>query len=559
MVHAQEGWHLELEDKEDPLIYKGVVFNEMKGVYSSPDSLLNRESQRSIFPDTTYGVDSGGDPRVIPDLSFEQFAEFHKKFYHPTNSRIYFSGDDDVMTRLEIMDSYLDEFDFSPESKPGSVIEWQKKKFTEPRREVHPYPIGEDQPETHMVNVNWLLNDERFSSLDELTLGILDHLLMGTSSSILRKSLMESGYGEALTGGGLSDELLQATFSIGMKGVKEDDVSDLEQLIVDTLEKVAKEGFEADAIAASMNTIEFQLREFNTGSYPKGLSFMLGAMSKWLYDESPTEALKFEKPLAELKESISESGSQIFQDLVQKHFIENDHRSTIQMKPSKTYEAELLKEEKDELQKIKESMSDSEIEKVIETTNKLKELQSAEDSPEDRATIPALELGDLKREVAEYPIEVTKNENDSGVTMIRHELGSTSGIAYVNLGVDLSLLSVEDIPLLPLMTRMMMETGAGEYDQVALSRRIGTYTGGLSVTTLTTAVHPDGSSQKSILEGNNLQSKLLVRGKATSDNIGELFNLMKIVLTDANFDAKSRVIEMLKETKAGMEAGIGGR
>merc|ERR1712194_834873 len=212
------------------------------------------------------------------------------------------------------------------------------------------------------------LNDERLSSLDELTLGILDHLLMGTSSSILRKSLMESGYGEAITGGGLSDELLQATFSIGMKGVKPVDVPALEKLIIETLEKVAKEGFEADAIAASMNTIEFQLREFNTGSYPKGLSFMLGAMSKWLYDESPTEALKFEKPLTELKESISESGSKIFQAMVQKLFTDNLHRTTIEMKPSKTYEAELLKEEQDELEKIKESMSDTEIQKVIDTT-----------------------------------------------------------------------------------------------------------------------------------------------------------------------------------------------
>ena len=559
MVHAQEGWHLELENKEDPLIYKGVVFNEMKGVYSSPDSLLNRESQRSMFPDTTYGVDSGGDPRVIPDLSFEQFADFHKKFYHPTNSRIYFSGDDDVMARLEIMDSYLDEFDFSPESKPGSVIEWQKKIYTEPKKEVHPYPVGEDQPETHMMTVNWLMNDESLSSFDELTMGILDHLLMGTSSSILRKTLMESGFGDAITGGGLSDELLQATFSIGMKGVKAEDVSTLEQLIIDTLEKVANEGFEFEAIASSMNTLEFQMREFNTGSYPKGLSFMLGAMSKWLYDESPTEALKFEKPLAELKEKISESGSKTFQDMVQQMLVDNLHRTTIEMTPSKTYESELLKEEKDELEKIKESMSDSEIEKVIETTKKLKELQAAEDSPEDRATIPALELGDLKREVAEYPIEETKNENDSGITVLRHELGSTSGIAYTNLAIDLSSLSVEDIPLLPLMTRLMMETGAGEYDQVSLSRRIGTYTGGLSVSTLTTAVHPEGANEGAILDGNHLQSKLLVRGKATSDNVGELFALMKLVLTEAKFDLKSRVVEMLKETKAGMEAGIGGR
>lgn len=155
MVHAQEGWHLELEDKEQPLTYKGVVYNEMKGVYSSPDSLLMRESQRSIFPDNTYSVDSGGDPVVIPELSFEQFADFHAKFYHPANSRIYFWGDDNVEERLNLMDEYLSEFDASPESKPGSQIEWQQKTITEPIWQKHPYPVGADQPETHMVMVNW--------------------------------------------------------------------------------------------------------------------------------------------------------------------------------------------------------------------------------------------------------------------------------------------------------------------------------------------------------------------------------------------------------------------
>jgi len=342
-VHAQEGWHLELETKEDPLIYKGVVYNEMKGVYSSPDSLLMRESQRSIFPDNTYGVDSGGDPTVIPELSFEQFADFHKKFYHPSNSRIYFSGDDDVYKRLELMDEYLDEFDFSPESKPSSLIAWQKKTYAEPKREVHPYPIGADQPETHMVMVNWLVNDRPLSHFEELTIGILDHLLMGTSSSILRKTLMESGLGEAITGGGLSDELLQATFSVGLKGVKKEDVDKVEQLIVDTLEKVAAEGFDDDDIASSMNTIEFQLREFNTGSFPKGLSLMLGAMSKWLYDDSPTEGLKFEEPLAELKAKIFESGSTVFKDMISELLVNNPHRTTVEMVPSRTLEAEQLK------------------------------------------------------------------------------------------------------------------------------------------------------------------------------------------------------------------------
>jgi len=195
-VHAQEGWHLELEEREAPLVYKGVVYNEMKGVYSSPDSLLNRESQRSIFPDNTYSVDSGGDPTVIPDLSYQDFCNFHAKFYHPANSRIYFSGDDDVYQRLAIMDDYLKEFGDSPDSKPGSVIHWQKKRYTEPFKIKQYYPASDGgQDKTHMVQINWLLNDKPLTPTQELTVTVLDHLLLGTTSSILRKTLMESGLG----------------------------------------------------------------------------------------------------------------------------------------------------------------------------------------------------------------------------------------------------------------------------------------------------------------------------------------------------------------------------
>jgi Zn-dependent M16 (insulinase) family peptidase len=204
MVHAQEGWHLELEEMDQPLTYKGVVYNEMKGVYSSPDSLLQREAQHSIFPHNTYGVDSGGDPVEIPNLSFEDFAAFHRKFYHPANSRIFFAGDDDVAKRLEIMDEYLQDFGPSPESKPGSVVQYQKKVYDAPKRVRKPYPAGADQEETHMLMVNWLVNDVEMTPVEEITITILDHLLMGTTSSILRKTLMESGLGDAITGGGVS-------------------------------------------------------------------------------------------------------------------------------------------------------------------------------------------------------------------------------------------------------------------------------------------------------------------------------------------------------------------
>jgi len=557
-VHAQEGWHLELEKKEDPLVYKGVVFNEMKGVYSSPDSLLNRESSRCLYPDTTYGVDSGGDPTVIPDLSFEQFRDFHGKFYHPANSRIFFSGDDDVYSRLEIMDEYLKEFDESPESKPASKIEWQKKLYSEPRRERHPYPVGGGQPELHMTSVNWLLNDEPMTSLEELTWNILDHLLMGTPSSSLYKTIMESGLGNQITGGGLSDELLQATFSVGLKGVQPGQVDDVEKLVVDTLTKISEEGFTEDDIASSLNTIEFQMREFNTGGFPKGLAWMLGSMSHWIYDNSPTEALKFEKPLAELKEMIATSGSKVFQDLIKKYLLENTHRVTVEMVPSKTLEAEQLKDEEDRLAAIKASLSDEDLDGIIKSTIELKEKQAKEDTPEDIATIPSLVLEDLTREQAEYPIEVEENANGSGITVVKHELGSTSGIAYVDVGLDLSAIPLSEVPLLSLFTRLTKEAGAGEYSDVAISRAIGTYTGGISLSMLQSSVIPEGADGSEVGDDSHMMTKLFLRGKATSDQVDKLFDFYKLLLTDAKLDSQKKAVEMLKESKSRIESSIQG-
>ncbi|KAL3783234.1 hypothetical protein HJC23_001141 [Cyclotella cryptica] len=558
MVHAQEGWHLELEELSQPLTYKGVVYNEMKGVYSSPDSLLQREAQHSIFPDNTYGVDSGGDPVEIPNLSFEQFAEFHKKFYHPANSRIFFAGDDDVAKRLEIMDEYLSDFEESPESKPGSVVEYQKKTYDAPKLVRKPYPAGADQPETHMIMVNWLVNDRELTPVEEITITILDHLLMGTSSSILRKTLMESGLGDAITGGGLMTELLQGVFSVGLKGVKPENVGKVEELVVETLKKVAEEGFSEDAVAASMNTIEFDMREFNTGSFPKGLSLMLGSMSKWIYDKSPTEALKFEEPLAELKATIAESGSKVFQDMIRDFLLENSHRTTVEMYPSKTLEEEQLSAEKEKLAKMKESMSEDDLKQIIDKTVELKKIQASEDPPEARATIPSLELEDLKREVTEYPIEVTENAANSGITLVQHELGSTSGIAYASLAVDVSGIPLEDVPLLPLFTRIMMETGAGEYDSVALSRRIGMHTGGVSVSTMITGVNKEGAPEGVIGEGEHFVSKLTISGKATSDKVDEMFSIFDLILRDAKLDSKAKIIELLKESKSRKESSVQG-
>lgn len=283
---------------------------------------------------------------------------------------------------------------------------------------------------------------------------------------------------------------------------------------------------------------------------------MLGSMTKWIYDENPTAALKFEEPLKELKQKISESGSKVFQDLLKEYIVDNKHRSTIELAPSSTLEEEQLKEEQERLAAIKDSLSEQELQEIISKTNELKELQASEDTPEERATIPSLELNDLKRETDEYPIAVSENENDSGVTVIRHEMGSTSGIAYVNFGIDLSVLPLEDVPLLPLFGRMLKETGAGEYDSVQLSQKIGTNTGGINVGIMTTAVHPEDQDQNKVSSGEQLATKLYFQGKATSEKTGDLLSLMKLMLTDARLDSKTRVVEMLRETRSRLESMV---
>jgi len=563
-VLEQEGWHLELEKKDDPLTYKGVVYNEMKGVYSSPDSLLNRESQRSLFPDNTYSVDSGGDPAHIPNLSFQQFVEFHSKYYHPSNAKIFFYGDDDVETRLKLMDNYLSEFNINEQSRPSSAVQWQPKAISTPKWEKHYFPVSdsagsEDRSEdTHMLNVNWLLNDKSLSPTEDLTLSVLNHLLLGTPQAVLYKSLMESGLGTAITGGGLSDELLQATFSIGLKGIAKENVEKVQQLILDTLKIIADEGFDKDDIAASMNTIEFRLREFNTGSFPKGLSLMLGAMAKWNYDGSPTQALKFEKPLKEVKAMISSSGSKIFQEFIDEFLLKNNHRVTVEMVPSTTLEKEQLESEKNRLANIKSSLTNDELDQIIKKTIELKEMQAAEDSAEARATIPKLALEDLKREVTEYPIQVNNNEDNSGITVIRHELASTSGIAYVNFAVDISDIPLEDIVLLPLFTRLLEEAGTHEFSDVDIGRRIGMHTGGIDVSTLIRSVRPNRVPEGQVHDGTHMITKLSFKGKATAEKAGELFQIFQLLMIDAKLDSQKKVIEMLKETKATMESRIQG-
>lgn len=543
----QEGWHYEVEGKDEPLTYKGVVFNEMKGVYSSPDAVHGRACQQALFPDNTYGVDSGGDPTVIPELTFDKFSGFHTKFYHPSNSRIYFYGDDDVPARLELLESFLEEFEALPSAPKESQVEWQKKR-SEPWELTQTYPAGADGKP--LMTVNWLINDKTLEPQEELALDVLDDLLMGTPVAPLYKTLRESGLGESVLSDGLETVLQQATYSVGMKGINDvEKIPEIEEKVLETLKEIASKGFEKSAIEASLNSLEFRLREFNTGGFPRGLSFMLGSLSSWLYDRDPMEPLRFEKPLAELRARL-DKGEPVFQDLINKYLIENGHRVTVKTLPDTKLEEEIIAKEKAELAAVRSKLSAEEIDNLVEETKLLKERQLAEDPPEKLALIPSLTMDDLDKEGRNIPIEIGE---EKGVKVLKHDL-PTNGIVYADVGLDMRVVPFDLLPLMPLFCRCLTEMGTSDLDDIALSRFIQTHTGGVYTSTSTTQKYGAGNK----VPEQEVVSNLFVRGKATYAKAGEMLEVMHKVLTDTNFDNKAKFLQMVLETKARMEGGMVG-
>jgi Zn-dependent M16 (insulinase) family peptidase len=517
--------------------------------YSSPDSLLGRATQQALFPDNTYGVDSGGDPLVIPNLTFDEFKDFHAKYYHPSNSRIFFYGDDDPMQRLVLLDAELNSFDKVPVT---SQVQFQPKNKKPERLEVM-YPVAKDSEPKHSLTVNWLLNDKHLTSYEMLALGVLDSLLLGTSSAKLRKVLTESQLGESVTGGGLSDELLQATFGVGLKGVKPADVQRVEALVMSSLADISKEGFDQSAVDAALNTLEFRLREFNTGGFPKGLSIMLGMMSHWIYDKNAADGVRFEAALAELKADLA-ANKPVFQDLLKKFIVDNEHRVTMELKPDADLEAKVVEEEVQRLQKIKETLTEEQIRDVIESTKVLKEAQAREDSPEARATLPRLDLADIDPVNRELPIAVVKDGNNGAdATILTHDL-QTSGILYADIGFDFSCLEHEDLQLLPLLTRLLMEGGTETMDEVTLQRKIGAETGGIGV-----SLFSDTKSSGGVVSGvqpSDAILYLMVRGKATTEKVPVMLDLVRDILLTANLNNQKRAVEMLRESKIRKETSV---
>jgi Zn-dependent M16 (insulinase) family peptidase len=534
----QEGWHFELDDVANPLTYKGVVFNEMKGAYSSPDDLMARTIQQSLFPKHTYGMDSGGDPRNIPDLTYENFKAFHATYYHPSNSFIFFYGNDDPDKRLKLMDGYLKPY---KKLKVKSQVPLAKP-FKSPKKVQYSYDAGQDTniKKKHYFTVNWLL-PESAEPVTSFSLQILANILIGTPASPLKKALLDSGLGEDLAGIGLENELRQPIFSTGLKGTKSADAKKIEKLIFDTLETLVRDGIDPDMIAASINTLEFRLRENNTGSFPRGIAVMLRALTTWLHDGDPFKLLAFEAPLNEIKAQLS-ADKHYFEKLIKTHLLDNVHRTALRFKPDTEIGQQFEEEEKSRLAAIRQSMSAAQLKEIVENAKKLKELQESPNSPEALATMPFLQLSDLEKQNKTIPIETIQIQD---TPVLYHDL-FTNSIVYLDLGFDLHALPKDLLPLTEIFARSLLEMGTDKEDYVKLSQRIGKSTGGIRSSAVSTTAR---GSRENV-------SKLFMRGKATMGQSNELLNILKDILLNTKFDNRERLKQIVLEEKSGLESSI---
>jgi len=535
----QEGWHYELDDPAGPLAYKGVVFNEMKGAFSSPDAVLETLAMRSLYPDTPYGVMSGGDPKHIPDLTYEQFRAFHARHYHPSNAKVFFYGDDDPTERLRLIDERLAEFsradaDFTVPLQP---------RFAAPKHLSRTYAAsledGAPEKRSAMIKVSWML-DEVTDAETALGLNLLEDVLLGSPAAPLYKALIDSGLGEGLTGAGLEESLRQPMFTVGLKGIDAADADEVEKLVDDTLGKLAADGVDPATVAAALNTLEFRLRENNTGRWPRGLIFMFRTLRSWMRARDPVLPLAFEAPLAAVKARVA--AGRYCEELIARHLVRNRHRTILLLRPDPEQGERDAREEAERLARVRAAMTNADLAKVAAETATLKRLQETPDPPEALAKIPALTPADMPRRNQVIPIDVTQLGD---TRTLYHDL-FTNGVVYLDLALDLRRLPADLVPYVDLFGRALLETGAGGDDFVRLSQRIGRSTGGIHTASFTSVT----------ADRKGTTAWLVLRGKALPSQTGELLAILRDILTSAHLDDRERFRQLVLQEKADLETSL---
>lgn len=537
-IFRQEGWSYRLENEEANLEYNGVVYNEMKGAFSSPDGVLDREIQHALFPDTTYGNESGGDPDEIPSLTYKAYLDFHRKYYHPSNSYIYLYGDMDMEEKLNWLDrEYLSEYDAQ---EVESEIALQKP-FDKMRDVSMKYSIAGNESEEDNTFLSY--NKVIGTSLDRelyLAFEILDYALLSAPGAPLKKALLDAGVGKDITGS-YDNGIYQPVFSVIAKNANPDQKETFVKVIEETLESLMKNGIDKKALQAGINYHEFRYREADFGGYPKGLMYGLQIFDSWLYDEnSPFLHVEALDTFAFLKEQVE---GRYFEELIQKYLLDNTHGALVTVLPEKGRTARLDAELHQRLQEYKEGLSKEEIQKLVEDTRNLQAYQDAPDSPEDLEKIPVLKREDISREPAPFYNEEMEL---AGVPVIFHEI-ETNGIGYLDLLFDLADVPEELLPYVGLLQAVLGIIDTEHYEYGELFNEINRYTGGIGTSL---EMYPDVTKAKE----KEFRATFEIKAKALYDRIPFAFSMMQEILTCSKLGDEKRLKEIVAMTKSRLQS-----
>ena len=537
-IFKQEGWHYELESKDAPVTINGVVYNEMKGAYSSPDEILQQEIYRALYPDNTYSKNSGGNPEHIPDLTYEEYLNFHRRYYHPVNSYIYLYGDMDMAEKLDWMDKeYLSRYD---RIELDSTIPLQKA-FDEKVDVTTKYPISAGESEenktylSYNVSVADVLDRKLYQAFD-----ILDYALVSAPGAPLKKALIDAGIGKDISGG-FDSGSLQPVFSIVAKNANASEKEQFLEIIQKTLKDLVKNGINREALLAGINSSEFRFREADFGQFPKGLLYGIQCLDSWLFEDmEPFMHLQCLDTFQFLKEQV-ETG--YFENLIEKYLLDNKHAAIVTIVPEKGLNAKMDQKLEEKLAQYKNSLSDEEIDQLIRDTKHLKEYQEEPSPKEELEKIPMLSREDMRKEI--LPLSNIEKQI-SGIKTICHDVAA-NGIDYLTLMYDVSDIPAEDIPYLGVLKALLGYVDTKTYTYADLANAINIYSGGINCGM---GIYPNGEKEAP------LQVKFEVRIKTLESSLKETMSIVNEILLSSNMNDEKRLYEILAQSKARLQQSL---
>ena len=537
-IFRQEGWNYHLEQKEGPLTYNGVVYNEMKGAFSSPDEVLEREIMNNLFPDNTYGVESGGNPENIPELSYEEFLNFHRTYYHPSNSYIYLYGNMDMEEKLRFIDEkYLSAFEALD---VDSAIQEQAA-FSGVKELEKEYPVAENEEEDEntYLSYNMVVGNALDSTLG-VAFDVLDYALLSAPGAPLKQALLDARIGKDIYGD-YSDGVLQPYFSIIAKGARTSQKEEFVSIIRNCLQDIVKNGVDRKAILAGINYMEFRYREADFGQFPKGLMYGLDIMGSWLYDdENAFSQVQLLSVYDRLKEAVNEG---YFENLIQKWLLDNTHGLVLTLVPKRGLAAQREKELAEDLEAYRSSLSDEQLEELVRKTKALEEYQESEEKPENLACIPMLKRSDIRREVNGFSNEELQTEG----SLFLYQDVCTNGIGYVNIMFEIRDMAVEKVHYLGLLKSVLGYVDTKDYTYGQLFNEINARTGGIQcgVDVFDKADDPEA-----------FRTMFTIRGKALYSQMEFLFQMMEEILNTSRITDTKRLGEIIAEIKSRGQASL---